>query len=393
MSHTLKTGLLGAIIALGLTIPALAADKNAVVSVGGNCCSDLEERIAELEATTAKKGNRKVRLTVSGSVNQSLLYVNVDGKTDQRITNNSTTGTFINFAGSAQFSKEMYAGFVIELGQSEMGPIVSDALSANPSTDVDLRRAAVWIKAPIGKLTLGKDSDATDGVAETSITNTHPATRLLSFRPLLGGDGITENADLFDGQRLDGVRYDSPAVGGFTVSASWSAAGTANALDDTSDVYAVALRYYEDWKEFKVAGAVGYRKGAVFPGLSPLLNVGQAAFDQETLSGSASVLHATSGLFLNVAAGQTEIMGAAKIKAWEVMPGIETRLNALGKTTFFAEYAVFKLDGADEDLTYYGGGVVQAIDAAALSLYVSGRQIDVDDESVWYALAGMKLDF
>jgi predicted porin len=393
MSHTLKTGLLGALVALGLTIPALAADKNAVASVGGNCCSDLEERIAELEATTAKKGNRKVRLTVSGSINQALLYVNVDGETDQRITNNSTTGTFINFAGSAQFSKEMYAGFVIELGESEMGPIVSDALSANPATDVELRRAAVWIKAPIGRLTLGKDSDAADGISQVSVTNTAPATTPLSFRPLLGGDGITENADLFDGQRLEGVRYDSPAVAGFTVSASWSAAGTANALDDTSDVYAVALRYYESFKEWKVAGAAGYRKGAVFPGLSPLLNVGQMAFDQETLSGSASVLHTTSGLFLNVAAGQTEIMGSGKIKAWEVMPGIETRLNSLGKTTVFAEYAVFKLDGADEDLTYYGGGVVQAIDAAALSLYVSGRQIDVDDESVWYGLAGMKMDF
>ncbi len=32
----------------------LAAD------LGGDCCADLEERIAELEATTARKGNRKV---------------------------------------------------------------------------------------------------------------------------------------------------------------------------------------------------------------------------------------------------------------------------------------------------------------------------------------------
>ena len=29
--------------------------------LGGNCCADLEERIAELEATTARKGNRKVQ--------------------------------------------------------------------------------------------------------------------------------------------------------------------------------------------------------------------------------------------------------------------------------------------------------------------------------------------
>ncbi len=39
--------------------------------LGGNCCADLEERVAELEATTARKGNRKVSLTVSGWVAQS----------------------------------------------------------------------------------------------------------------------------------------------------------------------------------------------------------------------------------------------------------------------------------------------------------------------------------
>jgi hypothetical protein len=33
------------------------------------------------------------------------------------------------------------------------------------------------------------------------------------------------------------------------------------------------------------------------------------------------------------------------------------------------------------------------VDSAALSLYASAKQIDVDDESVWYGLAGMKLDF
>ena len=41
---------------------ALAAD------LGGNCCADLEERIAELEATTVRKGNKKVSVTLSGWV-------------------------------------------------------------------------------------------------------------------------------------------------------------------------------------------------------------------------------------------------------------------------------------------------------------------------------------
>ncbi len=46
--------------------PAVAAD------LGGNCCADLEERIAELEATTVRKGNRKVSVTVTGWVNEAI---------------------------------------------------------------------------------------------------------------------------------------------------------------------------------------------------------------------------------------------------------------------------------------------------------------------------------
>ena len=49
-------------------VSAQAAD------LGGNCCADLEERVAELEATTARKGNRKVSLTIYGQVNQSIMF-------------------------------------------------------------------------------------------------------------------------------------------------------------------------------------------------------------------------------------------------------------------------------------------------------------------------------
>ena len=47
-------------------MPANAAD------LGGNCCADLEERVADLEATTVRKGNRKVSLQLYGQVSQSV---------------------------------------------------------------------------------------------------------------------------------------------------------------------------------------------------------------------------------------------------------------------------------------------------------------------------------
>lgn len=42
--------------------------------LGGNCCADLEERVAELEATTVRKGNRKVSLTLTGQIDKEIMY-------------------------------------------------------------------------------------------------------------------------------------------------------------------------------------------------------------------------------------------------------------------------------------------------------------------------------
>src|SRR3977135_3546912 len=48
--------------------PARAAD------LGGDCCADLEERVAELEATNARNGNTKVSATLYGQVNKAILF-------------------------------------------------------------------------------------------------------------------------------------------------------------------------------------------------------------------------------------------------------------------------------------------------------------------------------
>ncbi|HML30397.1 MAG TPA: porin, partial [Hyphomicrobium sp.] len=59
---------LSALAAAGLIAGSLSTGSASAADLGGNCCADLEERIAELESTTARKGNRKVSLTVSGWV-------------------------------------------------------------------------------------------------------------------------------------------------------------------------------------------------------------------------------------------------------------------------------------------------------------------------------------
>ncbi|MGE0382992.1 MAG: porin, partial [Hyphomicrobium sp.] len=62
------------IVAICGAVAVFAPSPVRAADFGGDCCADLEERIAELEATTARKGNRKVSLTVSGYIAQEITW-------------------------------------------------------------------------------------------------------------------------------------------------------------------------------------------------------------------------------------------------------------------------------------------------------------------------------
>ena len=59
--------------AAGLFVGGVAMPSAKAADLGGDCCADLEERVAELEATTARKGNRRVSLTISGQVSTAVM--------------------------------------------------------------------------------------------------------------------------------------------------------------------------------------------------------------------------------------------------------------------------------------------------------------------------------
>ena len=99
--------------ALGLVV---GVSSVRAADLGGNCCADLEERIAELEATTARKGNRKMSLTITGQVHRMVLWWD-DGhssKTYYGIDNTNSSSRFI-FLGSARVNPSVTMGFEIML--------------------------------------------------------------------------------------------------------------------------------------------------------------------------------------------------------------------------------------------------------------------------------------
>ena len=77
--------------ALGMTLGgfAMGASPAKAADLGGDCCADLEERVAELEATTVRKGNKKVSVTLSGWV----VKLGSGGTTATRATSTLVTRT------------------------------------------------------------------------------------------------------------------------------------------------------------------------------------------------------------------------------------------------------------------------------------------------------------
>ena len=74
---------------LGTFAPATAE----AADLGGDCCADLEERVAELEATTVRKGNKKVKVELYGRVNRVINFWNDGAESNVYSLNNSYNTT------------------------------------------------------------------------------------------------------------------------------------------------------------------------------------------------------------------------------------------------------------------------------------------------------------
>ncbi len=160
----LSTSRLALLAAFGLAAgftPAAAAD------LGGDCCADLEERVAELEATTARKGNRKVSLTISGWVNEEAMYWNDGTESNTYVGTNKLEQSRVRFVGEAQIAPGYSAGYTLELGingsdssqwnQSQAGT----ATGTNTPNAVLVRKSNWWLKSKdLGKVTVGEEGTA-----------------------------------------------------------------------------------------------------------------------------------------------------------------------------------------------------------------------------------------
>src|SRR5262245_31500829 len=105
---------LALVAAAGLLVGGVAMPSAKAADLGGDCCADLEERVAELEATTARKGNRKMSLTITGQVHRMVLWYDDGGRsrTFYGLDNTNSSSRF-SFLGSARVNPAVSMGFEI----------------------------------------------------------------------------------------------------------------------------------------------------------------------------------------------------------------------------------------------------------------------------------------
>ncbi len=93
-----------------MSTPAKAAD------LGGDCCADLEERVAELEATTVRKGNKKVSLTISGWVTKSANWWDDGTESNFYVGDKGTTlSSHFQLSGSATIAPGWSGGYTMSV--------------------------------------------------------------------------------------------------------------------------------------------------------------------------------------------------------------------------------------------------------------------------------------
>ena len=373
-------------------IASVVATGAYAADLGGNCCVDLEERVAELEATTALKGNRKMSLTVSGQVNKAIIWHNSDDVLARRqgdftITDNLASQTRFRFTGSAKLDADRTVGFNLELGIAENEGV---GLSAGSNSFHRVRQSNVYIASKtLGTVTLGMQNGATESLWDISLANigTSGSQGDNDFAQQVAGPtgNAFDNAFVsYNAGRAQAISYTTPVFAGFVMAAAYwhGSAPAAESVDDDTTGWDIALRYAGEFNGIRLAAGIGYRE-----------------FQQQTVStetdsfvlGSASAMHVPTGLFISGGYGQRDRSGTDvagdDVKGWHIEAGIERNFFGIGNTTLFGEYSETNYDmttgtttvataSAFNDGNYWGLGIVQNLAAGSSDLYLRYRSYE-----------------
>jgi Gram-negative porin len=431
------------VAALGTAV-LLAVTAGAQAGGYEPCCADLEARVSDLEATTVRKGNRRVSLKVSGFLNEAIMQWNDGFERNVYFVTNETERSRVKFELEVKLTSKWSVGGLLELGihidpQGKLDQNVAHSLvSRMPDT-----RYSYWFvkNEDLGKLDIGRTRTATYHIADMMDTQTWyfakygigswigangngfflrktDGTLLDGANALRWGDIDAHAATAAPGQgeRQDAVHYQTPKIAGFVASAAYGGAGVAD----------IALRYTGGHGDFKILAGIGYGDYSRFDARRcAVLSVARKVRCRD-LGMSGSLMHVPSGLYLLGSYGaqwdlNAPILFQAPVddlsSSYYVQAGIERKFFDAGKTTIFAEFehdevgaGIDATNGgildttalgpsplapgttsynrmAASEIDTWGLGVGQSVLDEALLLYISGRYFSAD---VYTSATGLK---
>lgn len=353
--RTLYTLATAASLTLGLALPIPSAHA---ADLGGDCCADLEARVAELESTAVKHENKKLKLTISGSVDYSMLYWSVAGVNTTAIVQNPNDASRVRFGAEGLVAKDIKVGAVTELGLG-YDPLIPSSIEA--------RSTYVYVEAGAIRATLGHQKVATDGVEGAGPVDLSMVAPILDVSSIGGGA-------LFGEARQNAIRFDVTPVAGLHIAASYtphSAVVTGGAVKDVSVDYSTVIA-----KTLTVTGTLGLRADDGAAG--------------NTLLASAGVHDSVTGLFVQGGYGRSY---GTSLVGWQAQAGLAKALIVPGSmTTIYAEYGRATLV-TSADASLWGFGVTQDVGSTGATAFLGYRNYSDGGVTGATVLGGMKVDF
>lgn len=332
-------------------------------------------------AAEVSSGNNDVSLTLSGQVNRALLWADDGANSRVLHVDNDNSSTRMRLVGNGALNQDTAVGaqIEVEIESESSSDIAIDGTGAGGGTFTERKLEVYFDHRRYGKLWLGQGDTASNGVSEVDLSGTTVVT-YSAINDMAGGIGFVGTGsaigDVYSNMdglgRDDRIRYDSPSLGGFTISAS----------NADSAKYDVAARFSGELDGgLKFAAAAGYAVDKNDTGLD------------SQISGSVSFL-SRSGFNITGAFGVQELEGSTLDPTFLYVKGG----YMLGRNAFSVDFgAAEEIAGAGEEFTAIGAAYVRDFPNAGTEVYVGGRLHSLDGagnvDDILAVLAGARVKF
>ena len=398
---------MAAVAGLVIAGATLAPKAARAADLGGDCCADLESRVAELEATTARKGNKKVSLTITGRVAATMTWWNDGGgNLDPAIANDehsdlafgdhSGNGPEIIVKGEGKISSDMTAGYYMEVAfdgtLNGSTVLATGAKGVSGSTQVSHEAAGgsnlnngvndtyVYLSSKrLGTLQLGRVDNAGDEYF-SNFNNAYVAGQEAGrFTGLLLRDVNGKLTSTTFGTFLSTLEPNYPGNGLRYISS--------NLGDDKNNVnFTASVASENNWgiganakftaSTVNVKAGIGYGANSEIDGNNTFLGV------------SAGIKETTSGLFLEGqwAKRTLGMVGVTDATEWMIQGGWEKNVTGIGETNIWASYnrndGGLGLSAGSASAHSFQLGIDQTIDSAASHLFLTYENDGMDTDGL-----------